>query len=91
MKHLSRASICLGLLAMLGAVGCGGSNRDALYTQLPTPDDARAVERDPHLIDDHGDVQVHTSRNADPLVDPRDKIGDVSADADEATAKLRDR
>lgn len=90
MKHLCGASIGLGLLAMLGAPGCGTS-RDALYTQLPTPDDARSVERDSHLVDDHGNVQVHTSRNIDPLVDPRDKIGDVSADADDATAKLRDR
>jgi hypothetical protein len=90
MTHFSRGSICLGLFAMLGAAGCGTS-RDALYTQLPTPDDARVVEGDPHLVDDHGDVHVHTSKNADPLVDPRDKVGDVSADADEATAKLRDR
>jgi hypothetical protein len=86
---ISRAAVGLGLVVTVGTAGCGTS-RDALYTQLPTPDDARIVDGDPHLVDDHGDVHVHTSHKVDPLVDARDKVGDLP-DGDEATDKIRDR
>jgi hypothetical protein len=87
---LDRLAVGLGVMSVLGASACA-SERDALYTQLPTPDDARMVDGDPHLVDDHGDVHVRAANKLDPTVDVHGKTGDDSADVNHATEKLRDR
>ncbi len=94
MLSLSRVAVGLGLVAMIGATGCA-ADRDSKYTQLPTPDDARMVDGDPRLVDDHGDVHVHTAHSSDPLANTHDRTGDKAGDLgtsdDDPTAKLRDR
>ena len=94
MSFLARVAVGFGVASLVGASACA-SNRDAMYTQMQTPDDARILDGDPHLVDDHGNVQVHSPHKLDALDDPADgassRTSDLGTGADAAAEKLRGR